>query len=342
MKNFLIISLVSVFILSCSSKTKKDKQTSTDQKTQDLVSWNDNANKNRVLSFINGATNPNDPGFISIENRIAVFDNDGTLWTEKPIYNHVFGVFKRFEQAVELNPEILDDPVFLALDEFIKTQDKSKLAIFMKEIKEEKYNEVVGQIFGKAFEGMTVNEFSEWNTSYYKEWKHPVLKKGVRNLTYQPMKELITLLQENEFKVYIFTADEGAYLKLFSKELYNVNPENVFGSTVKLDYKEGKLYRTAEGALLGNWDNKAKLIYHITGKRPVFAAGNSNGDFHMLEYVNTSKTPHLSMLIHHTDSIREFKYDAHTDKVLPYAYKRDYLIVNMAKDWKTIFANKND
>lgn len=338
MKKLIIFSAAFLFLFSCSTKTQKEEADTTEG-TFPLASWNDTQSKKRILSFVNAATNPDDPGYIKVENRIAVFDNDGTLWTEKPIYNHVFGVFKRFEQAVELNTEILDDPVFSALDEFIKTQDKSKLAIFMKEIKEEKYNEVVGQIFGKAFEGMTVDEFSEWNTSYYQDWKHPVLKKGVGNLTYQPMKELITLLQENEFKVYIFTADEGAYLKLFSKELYNVNPENVFGSTVKLDYKEGELYRTAEGALLGNWDNKAKLIYHITGKRPVFAAGNSNGDFHMLQYINSGENPNLSILIHHTDSIREFQYDSHTDKVLPYAVENDYLIVDIAKDWDVVFTN---
>ncbi|MGI9530285.1 haloacid dehalogenase-like hydrolase [Lutimonas sp.] len=337
MKRILLLVLISNLFLNC-SRDKVDKEQSSQALTTDfLISWNDLENKQRILSFVSAATDPEDPGFIKTEDRIAVFDNDGTLWTEKPIYNHVFGVFQRFEQAVKQHPEILQDSVYLALNEFIKTNDKSELSIFMKELQEEKYNEIVGQVFGKAFEGISVEDFADWNKTYYHEWKHPVFKKTLSSLTYQPMLEFISLLQANDFKVFIFTADEGAFLKLYSKELYNVDPEHVFGTATMLEYKDGQLYRTSKGGFLNNWENKAKLIYQIVGKRPVVAAGNSNGDFHMLQYINSGKNNHLSLLIHHTDSIREFSYDSHTEHVLPYALKNNYVVIDMEKDWKTIF-----
>lgn len=328
MRKFIFIFAAAISLAGCSQETRKNPP---------LASWADNHSKSRILDFVFNAVDPESEGYIEPADRIAVFDNDGTLWTEKPVYNHVFGVFSMFEELVKTDPEILEDSAYMTLNEFIKTNDKRELQFYMKELHEQKYDEIVGQLFGKAFQGMTVEEFAQWNKTFYEGWKHPQLGTSLSNLTYKPMVELISLLQRNDFRVFIFTADEGAFLKLYSEELYNIPPENVFGTATKLDYKEGVLYRTDQGAYLNNWDNKAKLIYQVTGKQPVLAAGNSNGDFHMLQYVNTQEKPHLTILVHHTDSIREFSYDSHTDQVLPYAQENNYLIVDIENDWKQVF-----
>lgn len=156
------------------------------------------------------------------------------------------------------------------------------------------------------------------------------------------MVELIHYLRDNGFDVHIFTADEGAFLKLVATELYGIPTRNVHGSSIKLKYevdgKEARLVRTAQSNYLDNWDGKPRLIYQSIGKRPIFAAGNSNGDLHMLQYTSQQAGPSISVLVHHTDNEREYAYDKHTDKVMPMAKQERWTVVDVRDDWNTVFS----
>jgi phosphoglycolate phosphatase-like HAD superfamily hydrolase len=304
-----------------------------------LDSWNDGENKQRILEFVQKVTLPGTDDFVPVDQRIAVFDNDGTLWCEKPLYPHFFSLFYQVEKRIEEEPALKSQEPFKSLHAFIKSKDKHDLAYFMGLLQEGEFNSIVGQLMGSAYEGMSPQEFEKSLEDFYASWKHPRFDTGLQGLTYLPMKELIDLLHENEFKVYIFTADEGAFLKLYSQELYGIPPERVHGTDILMDYNEGELIRTDQGQYLNNWDGKARKIYQIIGKQPILSAGNSNGDFDMLQYANTNNpNTHLEIMVYHTDDIREYSYDSHTDNILPYGLENDYLILDMKRDWAKIFS----
>lgn len=198
-----------------------------------------------------------------------------------------------------------------------------------------------GDAFGVPFEGLTTQNFNQWNREWLANWKHPRFKVGYRNLFDQPMVELIYYLRDKAFDVHIFTADEGAFLKLVATELYRIPPRNVHGSSIKLKYEvdgeDARLVRTAESNYLDNWDGKPRLISQSIGKRPIFAAGNSNGDLHMLQYTSQQADPFMSVLVHHTDSEREYAYDKHIDKVMPMVKQERWTVIDMTDDWNTVF-----
>lgn len=306
--------------------------------TSALPSWGAGDHRDQILAFVDDISDVNSPNFVPAEDRIAVFDNDGTLWCEKPLYPHFFVLFNQVEKKIKLDPTLKNQEPYKSLHNFIATKDPRSLAYFVEAYEKGEFNFIVGQLMGVPFEGMSPEEFSKEMHSFYNTWKHPKFNTDLDGLTYQPMKELVNLLKQNDFKVYIFTADEGAFLKLYSQELYGILPEHVHGTDVEMNYQEGQLFRTDQGQYLDNWDAKARKIFQILGKQPILAAGNSNGDFEMLQYTTTSNPYNsLSIMIHHTDSIREFKYDSHTERVLPYARKNGYVVVDMEKDWITIF-----
>lgn len=325
-----------LLLFGCTSE-KAEQPVEQAVKTEHLKSWNDNSNKQRIINFVGEVTDASHANYVAPENRIAVFDNDGTLWTEKPLYNHFFSVFARFEELIKANPELAHEEPYSSIHEFIQTQDKKSLGYFMQELKDEKFNEIVGDLMGVPFNGMTPEEFQAWNKKFYETWKHPKFNVNISQTTYLPMIELIDYLKDNGFKCYIFTADEGDFLKIYSQELYGIPPEQVLGSSVQYAYNDGVLTRTDQGNWINNWDNKAKLIQNVIGQKPTIAAGNSNGDHEMLVYTNTQDAPNLSILVHHTDSVRETAYDTHLDRAMPYAKDHQYLIVDIKNDWKTIF-----
>lgn len=331
-----VILVLSLFLFSCSTE-KTETPTPKETKTVYLPSWNDTPHKQRIIDFVNQVTDNKHANYVAPENRIAVFDNDGTLWTEKPLYNHFFSVFARFEELIKAHPELAKEEPYASIHQFVQTQDKKSLGYFMEELKNEEFNKIVGDLMGVPFNGMTPEEFRTWNQNFYSTWKHPKFGLSVDQTTYLPMIELINYLKDHDFKCYIFTADEGDFLKIYSSELYGIPPEQVLGSSIQYAYNEGNLTRTDQGNWVNNWDNKAKLIQNVIGQKPVIAAGNSNGDHEMLAYTNAQNAPHLSILIHHTDSVRETAYDSHLDRVMPYATSHQYLIVDIANDWKTIF-----
>ncbi len=304
-----------------------------------LPSWNDTARKQAVIKFVQEVCDEGSPRFVQAEDRIATFDNDGTLWCEKPLYIHLFANLQRFKEQVQAKPELENQQPYQA----ILGRD---VAYFTDLLEQGKTDEIVSDVFGVPFQGLTTDQYAAWNRKFLSQWKHPRFNRGFAGLTYQPMVELVRFLQSNEFDIHIFTADEGSFLKLVAADLYDVPPSNVHGSSIKLEYeadgKESTLVRTATTEYFNNWDAKPRLIFQTLGKRPILAAGNSNGDLQMLQYVSQQSGPAMSLLIHHTDPEREYAYEKHTDKVMPMAKQLGWTIVDMKADWKQIFKSDAD
>lgn len=303
------------------------------EKTNDpLPSWNDVQSKQLIISFVSGVTQHDGKDYVPPSDRIAIFDNDGTLWTEKPLYIHFSGVIAHMEQQIKADPD-------LAKREPYATVANKDSEYFSQLYEHSEYETLASQLLAIPFGGMTEKQFSAWGIDFLAKYKHPRFNVGVKDLVYQPMLELMRYLEANQFTVYIFTADESAFLKLISQKLYGIPPEQVHGTMVKHSFitRDGKpaLIRDYNVSYVNNWDAKPRLIKHILGKKPIFAAGNSNGDQHMLQY--TALNGGLSLLIHHTDAGREYQYDKHTDKVMPLAIQEGWSIVDMKKDWKTVF-----
>jgi hypothetical protein len=235
---------------------------------------------------------------------------------------------------VEADPSLAEKEPYKA----VATKD---LDYFMDLVEKGEFLEVVGDLMGVPFEGMLPGEFAEWNGKWLATWRHPKYDVGYQDLIYQPMVGLFDYLRANDFELYLCTADEAAFLRLVSEELYGVPPQNVLGSSVKLEYKGDdappSVYRTGHGNYLNNWDGKPRNILQTLGREPILAAGNSNGDLHMLQWVAGANRRTLAILVHHTDADREDQYDKHTEKVMPLAKEGGWTIVDMKNDWKSIF-----
>ncbi|MCG7521677.1 haloacid dehalogenase-like hydrolase [Ruegeria sp. Ofav3-42] len=297
-----------------------------------LPSWNDAESRKAIVSFVERVTDMSSDGYVRPEDRIAVFDNDGTLWNEKPLYIHFFAIVDRMKEQMAADPTLKDREPYKAL----ATKDK---AYFTDLNENMAFDTLVGDLMAVPFGGMTTKEFDTWGRSWLKGWKHPKYNVGYQDLVYQPMVELILFLESNGFQVHIFTADEAAFLRLAAEEIYGLPTEQVHGSSVRLEYlvegDEANLMRTYRMDYIDNWDAKPRLINQVLGKPPIFAAGNSNGDQHMLQY--TALNGGMSVLVHHTDGEREDKYDAHTDKVMPLVQKESWTVIDMENDWKRVF-----
>ncbi len=300
-----------------------------------LPSWNEVASKKAIVAFVSGVTKEGSSTYVAPEDRIATFDNDGTLWVEKPLYTHLLGVFQRMKAQMAADPSLKDREPYRAVA-------ANDMSYFMNLYEDAAFATIVSQLMGVPFGGMTSEQYDAWGREFLSEFKHPKLKVGVEGLIYKPMIELIRYLEQNDFTVYIFTADEGAFLRLAATNLYGLPPSQVLGTSIRSEWvvenEKPLLVRTYRMQHLNNWDGKPRLIQQVIGKRPIFAAGNSNGDQHMLQYAALSGG--MSVLVHHTDDKREFAYTSHTDKVMPLAQKEGWTVIDMKRDWKAIFPGR--
>ncbi|CUK18583.1 haloacid dehalogenase-like hydrolase [Ruegeria denitrificans] len=302
-----------------------------------LKSWNDGATKSEIIDFVTTVSDETSDKFVPSEDRIAVFDNDGTLWVEKPLYTHAYAIFSEMKRQIEADQTLLTREPW-------KSVANKDFGYFEQLYATSEYETLASQLFAAPFGGMTSDDYAKWARDFADSFKHPELGVGIDELTYQPMVELIDFLKANDFTVYIFTADEGAFLRVLAQDLYDIPPERVFGTTVREEFvienDEPLLVRTYRVDHLNNWDGKPRLIQKVIGRTPILAAGNSNGDQQMLQ--NTALRGGMSILVHHTDAEREFAYDKHTEKVMPLADKEDWIVVDMAKDWNKVLAEASD
>jgi hypothetical protein len=300
-----------------------------------LPSWNDTTAKKNIESFVDRVTKEGGPDFVSPAERIATFDNDGTLWVESPVYTQVAFAFDRVKEMAPQHPEWKTKQPFKGV---LESDMKAVAATGEKGIVE---------IILATSTGMTDAEFersvSDWiATARDRKFHHPY-----NELIYQPMVELLTYLRSNGFKTFIISGGEQGFMRPWAEKAYGIPPEQVLGSSMKMQFeiRDGQpaLMRLPQINFIDDGAGKPVGINNFIGRRPILAFGNSDGDLQMLEWTAAGPGPRLMLLVHHTDAVREYAYDRQSsvgklDKALDEATAKGWTVVSMKDDWKQIFS----
>jgi len=296
-----------------------------------LPSWNEGQNKHNIIEYVERVTDTNNTHFIEIKDRIAVFDNDGTLWSEQPVYFQLLFAMDRVKALASKHPEWkTTEPFKSVLENDMKTLLKSGKEGLLK-------------ITNISHAGMDVESFQESVRTWLKSAKHPIKNRPYTELVYLPMMELIQYLEANNFKVYIVSGGGIDFMRTFIPEVYGIPPEHIIGTKGKVHYENGKIIKDEGVDFIDDGEMKPVAIYQNIGKRPVASFGNSDGDFAMMLYTEANpKHKSFQLYIHHTDKEREWAYDKESyigrfDKGLDYAKKHNWTVVDMKKDWKVIY-----
>jgi phosphoserine phosphatase len=304
-----------------------------------LPSWNDTKSKTRLLSFVASVTNPGSPDFLPKPERIAVFDNDGTLWSERPVYFQAFFVFDRIKMLAADHPEWKTQEPFASV---LRGDTRNALSGGEKALVE---------MVMATHAGMTTEEFEKIVSDWITTAKHPETGRLFTDMTFQPMQELLAYLRKNGFKTFIVSGGGIDFLRVWAERVYGVPTDHVIGSSIKTRYevRDGKpvIVRLPELNFIDDKAGKPIGIHQHIGRRPILAFGNSDGDFEMLEWTTAGKGPGLGLLVHHDDAEREYAYDrdSHVGKLargLDEAGKRDWVIVSMKKDWRSVYSQPGD
>jgi phosphoglycolate phosphatase-like HAD superfamily hydrolase len=299
-----------------------------------LLSWNDGPAKAAILDFIARTTSVGSPDFVPVPERIAVFDNDGTLWAEQPIYFQFAFAIDRVKALAPQHPEWKDREPF-----------KSAIAGNMAGLAATGEKGLL-EIVAATHAGMTVDEFSRTVEQWIATARHPRFGRPYTELVYQPMLELMALLRASQFKTFIVSGGGIEFMRPWAEKIYDIPPEQVVGSSgvVTFELRDGKpvLVKQAKVEFIDDGPGKPVGINRFIGRRPVFAFGNSDGDQQMLEYTAGGPGARFMGLVHHTDAVREFAYDRQShigklDKALDEALQRKWVVVDMKADWNTIF-----
>ncbi|WP_430387873.1 HAD family hydrolase [Dyella sp. 20L07] len=299
-----------------------------------LPSWNDGAAKQQIEAFVKKTTTTGSPDFVAPEKRIAVFDNDGTLWAEQPIYFEFFFVLDQVKAQSPQHPEWKTTEPF-----------KSALAGDMKGLAASG-EKGAAQLMAATHAGMTTDEFAQRVNQWVSTARHSKTHRVYTEMVYQPMLELLHYLRDNGFKTYIVSGGGQDFMRAWAEATYGIPPEQVIGSEgeLKFELHDGKpvLIKEAKVALIDDHAGKPVGIERFIGRRPVFAFGNSDGDQQMLEWTASGDGARLAGLVHHTDAEREFAYDRQSpvgklDKALDEATAKGWTVVDMKKDWNQIF-----
>jgi phosphoglycolate phosphatase-like HAD superfamily hydrolase len=304
-----------------------------------LPSWNDGEARTSIVRFVDRVTDEDSAGFVPPAERVATFDNDGTLWAEQPLYFQALFALDRVRAMAADHPEWRDAEPF-----------KSAIAGDMKGLLAGGQEGVV-KILRAAHADTTAEEFRESVRDWLASARHPATGKPYPEMVYQPMLELLDYLRANGFKTYIVSGGGIDFMRVFAEEVYGIPPEQVVGTTAdaKFEMRDGvpTIVKTGELVLLDDKAGKPVGIHRHIGRRPVFAAGNSDGDLQMLQYTTVArgrddKTHRFGLIVRHTDADREWAYDRDShigrlDEALDEAGRRDWVVVDMKRDWKRIF-----
>jgi phosphoglycolate phosphatase-like HAD superfamily hydrolase len=299
-----------------------------------LPSWNEGTAKRSIIDFVNRVTQPGSPDFVVPEQRIATFDNDGTLWSEQPMYFQLFFAIDRVKALVPMHPEWKDKQPFKAvLEGDLKTvMGGGEHALF--------------ELVMATHAGNTTEEFSRAVKDWLATAKHPKTGRPYTDMVYQPMLELLTYLRANGFKSYIVSGGGIEFMRPWTERVYGIPPEQVVGSSIKTKFEmrngQPVLVRLPEVNFIDDKAGKPVGINQHIGRRPIAAFGNSDGDLQMLQWTAAGKGAQYMLIVHHTDAEREWAYDrrskiGHLDKALDEALVRGWTVVDMKKDWKVIY-----
>lgn len=328
MSSFFLFRCILVVLLLCNSVKGMDP----------LPSWNESASKKAIIDFVQKVTSEGTENFVPISERIAVFDNDGTLWPENPIPFQLAYALDLIKQRSAADETLAADPMVKAAN----AGDFAKLL-------EGPHHDGLMQIMALTHAGMTTEEFHSSVESWLKTSQHPRFKHGYDQLTYQPMQEVLIYLRANGFKTFIVSGGGADFMRVWSERVYGIPPEQVVGSSsrTKFELRESGpvLIKTLDHLFVDDKEGKPVGIHQFIGRRPIACFGNSDGDKAMMEYTTINNPrPSFGLIVHHTDDQREYAYDAAPKSsgklvdALIDAPKRGWTIVDMAKDWKVVWS----
>lgn len=298
-----------------------------------LPSWQDGAARQTILKFVASVTREGSPTYVPPAERIATFDNDGTLWSEQPLYFQFLFLIEQVKLAAPKHPEWKNNPAFKAL----VANDQAALAKHQKELL---------ALIAVANSGMTVEAYDETIRAWLVTAKHPRFQRLFTDLVYQPQLELLAYLRANGFKTFIVSGGTIEFMRPWSEKVYGIPPEQVIGSSQVVTYQlqNGKpaLVRQPKLDFIDDGPGKPVGIYRGIGRRPILAFGNSDGDLQMLQYVVAGSGARLALLVHHDDAEREFAYDRQSkvgklDKAWDEAVAKGWTVVSMKRDWKQVY-----
>jgi hypothetical protein len=300
-----------------------------------LPSWNDGPAKQAIIEFVNATTDKASPKFVPPEERIATFDNDGTLWAEQPMYFQLLFALDRVKALAPQHPEWKDQEPFASL---LKGDVKGALA---------GGERAMAEIMIATHAGMTTEEFAQIVKDWVATAKHPKTGRLYTEMVYQPMLELLAYLRVNGFKTFIVSGGGIEFMRPWVEKVYGIPPEQVVGSSIKTKFemRDGKpvLVRLPEVNFIDDGPGKPVGINSHIGRRPIAAFGNSDGDLEMLQWTAAGSGKRFCLFVHHTDAEREWAYDRQShigklDKGLDEAKAKGWTVVDMKNDWKRVFA----
>ncbi|MCB4767403.1 haloacid dehalogenase-like hydrolase [Ancylobacter sp. Lp-2] len=304
------------------------------QAADPLPSWNEGAAKQQIRAFVERVTREGAPDFVPVAERVAVFDNDGTLWSEKPVYFQFMFALDRLKELAKANPALAGQEPYKSA---LSGDPKALAALGEKGLL---------QIVALTHSGITVTEFNALVRDWLKTARHPRFDRPYTELVFQPMLELLAYLRANDFKTFIVSGGGVEFMRAFTEPVYGIPPEQVVGSSGKtefaLDGDTPVLRKLPEVEFIDDGPGKPVGINRFIGRRPLFAAGNSDGDEQMLQWTTMNTGARFGLIVHHTDAVREWAYDRNSpvgrlDKALDEAPARGWLVVDMKNDWNVIY-----
>ena len=337
MRSFVTVIFLALLTSSCDFIVPSDSELKgkTKNHTEDpLPSWNEGITKTSIIEFVNAVSKEGSSSFVPVEDRIATFDNDGTLWAEQPAYFQLYFAVDQIKKMASDHPEWSNEEPFKSvLNDDLEGLKKSGLQGLL-------------EIVMKSHAGMTSDAYQEEVKLWIKSAKHPRFKVKYTDLVYQPMLELLDYLRLHDFKLFIVSGGGIDFMRVWASEIYGIPSDQIIGSSIKTtyDYAEGRaeIKKLPEINFIDDKDAKPIGIYTHIGKKPILAAGNSDGDIQMLQYSDSSPYSNLQLYVHHTDSIREWAYDrgshiGQLDKGLDEAQIKDWFVIDMENDWSYVF-----
>ncbi|WP_085714917.1 HAD family phosphatase [Pseudomonas sp. B28(2017)] len=304
------------------------------QAASPLPSWNEGPSKKSIIEFVQAVTDQGSKDFVKPEERIAVFDNDGTLWSEQPMYFELLFSLDEVKRNQAQHPEWKTTQPFQAV---LENDHKALAAAGM---------DGIMKIFAATHTGMTTEAFDDYARTWLAQARHPKTGKPYTEMIYQPMLEMLDYLRSQDFKTYIVSGGETGFMRAFAEKVYGVPPEQVIGTTfvTAFEYKDRKatIVRTPKLAHNDDGPGKPVSIETVIGRRPILAFGNSDGDLQMLQWTAAGSGKRFMGLVHHTDTKREWAYDRQSqigrlDKALDEADKHGWTVVDMAAEWRRIY-----
>jgi phosphoserine phosphatase len=299
-----------------------------------LPAWNEGPSKQAVLSFIDKTTKEGSPEFVPVPQRIAVFDNDGTLWSEQPMYVQLAFTMDRVKALAPNHPEWKTTQPFQSV---LENDIKGVLASGQQGLME---------LIAATHAGVDTDTFHDIVVDWLRTARHPKTGRPYTEMVYQPMLELLAHLASRGYKTYIVSGGGIEFMRPWTEKVYGIPPERVIGSSIKTKFEiadgQPRLMGLPELQFIDDGKNKPIAIQERIGRRPVMAFGNSDGDREMLWWTTAGKGPRFGMLIRHTDDVREVAYDRQShigrlDQALDMAPKNGWVVVDMKRDWKEIF-----